>query len=83
MTANIIRALVAGALVAAGVALGPPAPAQACAPGFVPNPYTLQCLAPVNTVIINGVPCVASKLGLCNSFVQNQQPRRVPVSTVG
>lgn len=58
---------------------GPPALAQACAPGFVPNPYTPQCLAPVNTATINGVPCVANKLGLCNSFVQNQQPRRVPV----
>lgn len=83
MTANIYP-LVVGALVVAGVALGPPALAQACAPGFVPNPYTPQCLAPVNTATINGVPCVASKLGLCNSFVQNQRnSRRVPVSTVG
>ena len=67
-----------GALVAAAVALAPAAGAQNCAPGFVPNPYTAQCLAPVNTATINGVPCVASNIGLCSSFVQNQQPRRVP-----
>ncbi|MGV0992174.1 MAG: hypothetical protein ACOYBX_04890 [Mycobacterium sp.] len=83
MTANKIGLVVAGALVAAGVALSPAIPVQTCAPGFVPNPYAAQCLAPVNTATINGVPCVPSNLGLCNSFVQNQQPRRVPVSTVG
>ena len=52
--------------------------AQACAPGFEPNPYTAQCLAPVNTPTINGIPCVASNIGLCSSFVQNQQPPRGP-----
>ena len=44
-------------------------------PGFIPNPYTAQCLAPVSTPIINGQPCIASNIGLCSSFVQNQQPR--------
>lgn len=81
--AKIPGAMVAGVLVAAGVALSPAAPASACAPGFVLNPYSAQCLAPVNTATINGVPCVPSNLGLCNSFVQNQQPRRVPVSAIG
>lgn len=52
--------------------------ARACAPGFEPNPYTAQCLAPVNTPVINGIPCVASNIGLCSSFVQNQQPPRGP-----
>ena len=83
MTANCVGFLAAGALVAAGVALSPAVPAPACAPGFVPNPYAAQCLAPVDTATINGVPCVPSNLGLCNSFVQNQQPRRVPVSSFG
>lgn len=83
MTANSLGLLAAGVLVAGGVALGPSVPASACAPGFVQNPYSAQCLAPVNTATINGVPCVPSNLGLCNSFVQNQQPRRVPVSSFG
>lgn len=56
----------------------PVATAQNCAPGFVPNPYSPQCLAPVVTPVINGVPCVPSKIGLCSSFVQNQQPPRTP-----
>ena len=82
-TANILGSVAAAALVAGGVALSPAVPAPACAPGFVPNPYSAQCLAPVNTATINGVPCVPSNLGLCNSFVQNQQPRRMPVSSIG
>ncbi len=82
-TANMVGLMAAGALVVAGVALSPAVPAPACAPGFVLNPYAAQCLAPVNTATINGVPCVPSNLGLCNSFVQNQQPRRVPVSSIG
>lgn len=75
------RALVGGAvgaLVAGALTLSPAAGAQTCAPGFVPNPYTAQCLAPVSTPIINGIPCVASNIGLCSSFVQNQQPPRGP-----
>lgn len=83
MTANNLALVFSGALVAAGVALSPAAPVQTCAPGFIPNPYSAQCLAPVSTATINGVPCVPSNIGLCSSFVQNQQPRRVPVATVG
>ena len=71
----------AGALAVGGVALAPGSPVQTCAPGFIPNPYNSQCLAPVSTPVINGVPCVASKLALCSSFVQNQQPPRVPRSS--
>ncbi len=69
----------------AGVAVvtAPAAVAQNCAPGFIPNPYTPECLAPVNTATINGIPCVPSNIGLCSSFVQNQQPPRVPRSAVG
>ena len=68
-----------GSTFAAGlVAFAPGAYAQGCAPGFVPNPYTAQCLAPVSTPIINGQPCIASNIGLCSSFVQNQQPPRGP-----
>jgi len=69
-------AAVAGAL----FALSPAADAQDCAPGFVPNPYNSQCLSPVTTPTINGVPCVPSNLGLCQSFVQNKQPPRKPGS---
>lgn len=83
MTANKLAWVMSGALVAAGVAVSPAASAQTCAPGFIPNPYSAQCLAPVSTATINGVPCVPSNIGLCSSFVQNQQPRRVPVATVG
>ena len=75
------RALIAGcgsALAAGAVAIAPVADAQGCAPGFVPNPYTAQCLAPVSTPVINGQPCIASNIGLCSSFVQNQQPPRGP-----
>ena len=73
--------VIASALWGALVVAVPPAPAasaQTCAPGFVANPYSAQCLAPVNTAVINGVPCVPSNIGLCSSFVQNQQPRRGP-----
>ena len=75
------QALIAGcggALAAGLIAFAPAAVAQGCAPGFVPNPYTAQCLAPVITPVINGQPCIASNIGLCSSFVQNQQPPRGP-----
>lgn len=75
------QALIAGfggALAVGAVVFAPAAEAQGCAPGFVPNPYTAQCLAPVSTPIINGQPCIASNIGLCSSFVQNQQPPRGP-----
>lgn len=77
----IRRVLIAGfvgASAAGLVAVTPVAFAQGCAPGFVPNPYTAQCLAPVITPVINGQPCIASNIGLCSSFVQNQQPPRGP-----
>lgn len=70
--------VLAGAVLAGAVLLAPPAAASECAPGFVPNPYTAQCLAPVNTATINGIPCIPSNIGLCSSFVQNQQPPRGP-----
>lgn len=76
--AALVAAALCGALWSA-----PAAGAQTCGPGFVLNPYTPECLAPVSTPTINGVPCVASKIALCSSFVQNQQPRRVPVSSIG
>lgn len=70
--------VVLGAALVVPVAPAPAAVAQGCAPGFQPNPYTAQCLTPISTPIINGVACVASKIGLCSSFVQNQQPPRGP-----
>jgi len=72
--------VVAVGLIGGLIAVAPTAVATNCAPGFVPNPYNSQCLAPVTTPSINGVPCVPSKLGLCQSFVQNQQPARKPGS---
>lgn len=77
MAANIWGAsLLAACAVTAAVGVAPAAAAQSCAPGFVPNPYSPQCLAPVTTPVINGIPCVPSNLGLCQSFVQNSVPRR-------
>jgi hypothetical protein len=78
----LVHAACAGALTLAGLALAPAAGAQTCAPGFIANPYTSQCLAPVSTPVINGIPCVATKIGICSSFLQNQQPPRRPQSSV-
>lgn len=78
LIAGCAAALAAGALASGAGMPAPSAQAQGCAPGFVPNPYTAQCLAPVSTPIINGQPCIASNIGLCSSFVQNQQPPRGP-----
>jgi len=84
MMSRLARRTAAGLLCAAAAAAGtavtasPVAAAQNCAPGFVANPYTAQCLAPVSTPFINGIACVPSRIGLCSSFVQNQQPRRGP-----
>ena len=72
-----------GALAFAGIAIAPAVGAQTCAPGFIVNPYNGQCLAPVSTPVINGIPCVASNIGICSSFLQNQQPPRRPQSAVG
>lgn len=71
---GLVAGVCTGTLAAGMLALAPAAVANSCAPGFIPNPYTAQCLAPVNTPVINGQPCIASNIGLCSSFVQNQQP---------
>lgn len=67
-------------LAAAAIALAGGASAQGCAPGFVPNPYTAQCLAPVSTPTIQGVPCVPSNLAVCLSLVQNLPVPRPPAA---
>jgi len=71
-----------GALTLSGIALAPAAGAQSCASGFITNPYSGQCLASVSTPVINGIPCVATNIGICSSFLQNQQPPRRPQSSV-
>ncbi|WP_131536231.1 hypothetical protein [Mycolicibacterium aromaticivorans] len=76
--------LVAGAGVVAGVVTGlPAAVAQACPAGHVNNEYTGQCYLEGSAPTINGVPCVASNLGLCQSFRQNQQPPKKPYTAIG
>ena len=70
--------LCSAALAVGGIALAGGVSAQECAPGFVPNPYNAQCLAPVSTPTIQGVPCVASKLAVCLSLVQNLPVPRTP-----
>ena len=79
--AACLGALVAGAF-AGGSAAAPVAGAWDCAPGFVRNPYNAQCLAPVTTPSISGVPCVASKIGLCRAL-SSAPPPRTPGSSVG
>jgi hypothetical protein len=78
----LINAVCGGTLALAGIALAPSVGAQTCASGFIANPYNAQCLAPVSTPVINGIPCVASNIGICSSFLQNQQPPRRPQSSV-
>jgi hypothetical protein len=78
----LINAVCGGTLALAGIALAPSAGAQTCAPGFIANPYNVQCLAPVSTPVISGIPCVASNIGICSSFLQNQQPPRRPQASV-
>ena len=87
MTANqlqqiLVHAVCGGILAIGGVLIAPVATAQTCAPGFVINQYNGQCLAPVVTPVINGIPCIASNIGICSSFLQNQQPPRRPQSSV-
>ncbi len=82
LTGAASSAALASAAVCSSIWLAPAATAQTCAAGFERNPYTPECLAPVSTPTINGIPCVASKIGLCSSFVQNQQPQRVPTSLI-
>lgn len=69
--------------VGAGVTVAPVASADGCAPGHLSNPYNSQCFVVGSAPTINGVPCVASHLGLCSSFTQNQQPPRKPVTSIG
>ncbi|MET0698900.1 MAG: hypothetical protein ABWY93_04475 [Mycobacterium sp.] len=67
------------ALVLALSAVSPPvAAAQGCPPGHQSNAYSGECFVTGSAPTINGVPCVASHLGLCSSFTQNQQPPRRP-----
>lgn len=62
-----------------GVIAGiPAAVADSCPPGHVNNPYTDQCFLEGSAPVINGVTCTAGHLGLCQSFIQNQQPPRRP-----
>ncbi|QEN13323.1 hypothetical protein ACRDU6_12180 [Mycolicibacterium sp. ELW1] len=76
--------LVAGAGMAAGVVAGvPTAMAQGCPAGHITNQYSGQCYLEGSAPTINGVPCVASNLGLCQSFRQNQQPPKKPYTAFG
>jgi hypothetical protein len=65
------------------VVMAPAAVADSCPPGHINNQYTGQCYLQGSAHTINGVPCVASNLGLCQSFVQNQQPPRKPYTSIG
>ena len=78
----LIYAACGGTFAIMAMSVAPVADAQTCAPGFVVNQYNGQCLAPVVTPVINGIPCIASNIGLCSSFLQNQQPPRRPQSSV-
>ncbi|CAN5802548.1 hypothetical protein BH09ACT7_BH09ACT7_24050 [soil metagenome] len=76
---RVIPAGWCGAFVfALGVVSAPVAVAQGCPPGHQTNAYSGQCYVKGSAPTINGVPCVASHLGLCSSFSQNQQPPRRP-----
>ena len=76
--------ILAGALVVAGVIVAAPtAAAESCPPGHNTNEYTGQCYVQGSAPTINGIPCVASKTGLCQSFRQNQQPPRKPYTSIG
>ncbi len=79
----LVQAACFGTLAVSGAVLAPVAGAQGCAPGFIANPYNGQCLAPVSTPVINGIPCVPSNIGLCSSFAQNQLPPQRPQSSLG
>ncbi len=81
--AMYVGVLAVAAPVAMGFATAAPAAADGCPPGHNLNPYNGQCYVVGSAPTINGVPCVASKIGLCSSFTQNQQPPRRPVARVG
>lgn len=70
----------AGSMIAVSLGFTSVASADSCPPGHLNNEYTGQCYVQGSAPTINGIPCVASKTGLCSSFIQNQQPPRRPVS---
>jgi len=82
MTARVRRiavGLMCSAALASGVVLtAPVAGADSCPPGHITNPYSGQCFLQGSAPVINGVTCTAGHLGLCQSFVQNQQPPKRP-----
>lgn len=80
---RVARLAGAAALAAGLVGQAPAAAADSCPPGHVNNPYSGQCYLEGSAPTINGVPCVASNLGLCQSFRQNQQPPRKPYTSIG
>lgn len=76
---RLAAGVVCAAAVAGGVVLGAPvALADGCPPGHINNPYTNQCFVQGSAPVINGITCTAGHLGLCSSFIQNQQPPRRP-----
>jgi hypothetical protein len=77
VTARVVGGL---ALVAGTIVVAPEASADGCPPGHLNNEFTGQCYVQGSAPTINGIPCVASKTGLCSSFYQNQQPPRRPTS---
>jgi len=83
MVTYLARAVVCVALTAGVIVVAPAAAAQGCPPGHITNQYTGQCYVQGSAPTINGVPCVASNTGLCQSFRQNQQPPRRPFSSIG
>ncbi len=82
---SVVYACCGCAIAAASSVVMSPAHAMAdsCPPGHVQNAYSGLCELAGGTQTINGVPCVASNLGLCNSFRQNQQPPRRPYTSIG
>ncbi|MCV7229976.1 hypothetical protein [Mycolicibacterium komossense] len=80
------RLVTAGCCAALMVAMSPTtlpvAAAQGCPPGHQINVYSGQCYVEGSAPTVNGIPCVASHLGTCTAFSQNQQPPRRPLATV-
>ena len=77
------RTLACAAVAAGMIVVAPVAAAEGCPPGHINNQYTGQCYLQGSAPTINGVPCVASNRGLCQSFTQNQQPPRKPYTSIG
>jgi hypothetical protein len=83
MTMRLGRVLACAVVATGAIGATPAAAAQGCPPGHINNQYTGQCYLQGSAPTINGVPCVASKTGLCQSFRQNQQPPRKPYTSIG